>query len=915
MELERLRILIEASTGDSATQVGRLNKILEQHAGGLKLAEKAAQAAERAEKLHKAGVTQAGRAIVEAMNERKAAQAAMARELNRTDASLKKATAAEVAATLRQKALKDAIEKTNAAAARSTAVFAQVDRALAQSAQAAAGSTKGQKSLGDMFFGAMQKAFFFMSAVDRVHAALGKLYSASEEAARNNTAKMYFDDAGKSLERLQAVAKGQIADSDLIKKSNLADSMGLSSEVFERLIQVAQAASAKTGQAFDHMFDSIVLGTARSSRLLLDNLGIIVNVKQAHLEYAQELIRKGEVHGKTAREVAAALTAEGKQAAFLTAMYKATNEQVEQLNKLGQGGAAVFDRFAASMDNLKQAMMTSLLPAISWALDKLADLAERIARMKDPKAVTDRLIASGYTGGAFAGDPFAAQDPNNPVAKALARGGGMDNEEREELIDQADTALTSLVRQIEQLTAGQLNVQSMFGPRGEVTASAIEFAMAMGADAQELSKLMGRAQRLNIALKRFTNVVEKSAGDHVDFGDVGAGKGKKEKAYGLTDEAFDEGISEALKKMDADFLASIGQWNKFTENLLESLRNAAAWRIAPKPWDRRESGMLLSGGGTYQEDLANKRAEQDYYDKQGAEAIGYGATLVSGDTGAVVEMLATAIGAAAGSPGIGAAIGKLLSPFLNSMGGLTDVVMGLFNGFSLLIEHAVGPLLSTLAPLGEALQYLMAAVGKLIAAALEPLIPLLKYFFAGLAVVIDFITALIVVLGPVIGLFAELAYAFLSAGIIPLFNAFMGGGDTMVHLTETMNRFGESMIMSAIGFNNAIVAMVNNIGKFLKNDYWSTWGDKLDWDDFQVDSDEDDGKDDNTDAVNENTRALRDLAREFHNLPSGYKGNAAIYNAANREAPYVLQNPTLRNRAVEQMSENALSSRRFNPFR
>jgi hypothetical protein len=42
---------------------------------------------------------------------------------------------------------------------------------------------------------------------------------------------------------------------------------------------------------------------------------------------------------------------------------------------------------------------------------------------------------------------------------------------------------------------------------------------------------------------------------------------------------------------------------------------------------------------------------------------------------------------------------------------------------------------------------------------------------------------------------------------------------------------------------------------------------------------------DNTDAIKENTAAIRDFQREFRNLPSGFKVNAAMYRASNGVGP------------------------------
>lgn len=899
MDLEKLRILIEASTGDSATQVGRLNKVLEQHAGALKLAERAAQAAERAEKLHAAGVSQASAAVLKAAREQQQATNARISAGKTVLATMNRAAQAEARAVINRKGLNKALAETIAMSARADAVFAKVNRALAQGATTAQGAAKGQKSIGDAFFGAMQKAFFFMSAVDRVRGALTKLYGAAENAARTNTAKMYFEEAGKSLERLRAVSKGMISDADLLKKSNLADSMGLSSGVFENLIRVAQAASAKTGQSFDHMFDSIVLGTARSSRLLLDNLGIIVNVKEANRAYAREAIKNGEAHGKTVQQVVESMTAEAKQAAFLQAMYKATAGQLKELDKIGQGGAGTFDRWAAAVDNLKLQLTTQLLPAIERVLRGLTQIVDQMAYSAKASAFADKWQFGEKPIPGLGAVPFSAEEGGSPDTEAFYQNaiGAFNDLEADLLL--ASNGLLSLDNAVDPATY-------------EVTA----FAQALLEGSSGLSELPGLVTRLAQAARaleiRGTSTKPPPKIPLLDEGGGGGG-GPSEKPVdlaALSEQAHMTRIineakaieerNEALDRHEADYLAALRKEDEIRQEFLQKEAEAAdAYNVA-------KAQLQL-------EELQAQRDRLDDYKNQAAGVINGVGQAVSGETGQFVSVISTAIGALFGAPQIGEAVGGLLEPFVGNMPGLTDVVMGLYNGMILLVQHGIGPLMAALAPLGESLQNNLTAWGLLLGNLLQVVVIGLTLAVPVLGFLIDMVTALVIVLGAVVSVVeAVLTGLNIFAVLLNLFTGFSTGSDALVAFAYWADRAGETMILGAMKFNNVIVDFVRWLGDLLSNDALKEWGKKLHWEDFELPEAPDDPTPDNTEAVMENTRAVRDLAREFHNLPSGYKGNAAVYAATDPREPRFRQ--PFAGRDLSGLQQGP-ASRLFNPYR
>ncbi len=129
-------------------------------------------------------------------------------------------------------------------------------------------------------------------------------------------------DAKKIMETMIAASNGTMTQIELMKQANQALLLGLPVEKFGDMLKIAQSSAAATGQSMDYMLNSIVVGLGRGSKLMLDNLGILVDVDKANANYAETL-------GKTSE----ALTDAEKKQAFInaaleTGMHNADNAAV-----------------------------------------------------------------------------------------------------------------------------------------------------------------------------------------------------------------------------------------------------------------------------------------------------------------------------------------------------------------------------------------------------------------------------------------------------------------------------------------------------------------------------------------------------------------------------------------------------------
>ena len=118
---------------------------------------------------------------------------------------------------------------------------------------------------------------------------------AQERALRNSLTNIGQDFDG-FIAKLQQVSDSTVSTADLIRSSSTALLLGIPAEEIAALLEVARAAAVATGQETAQAFDDIARGIGRTSPLILDNLGIVVDLNRAYQDYAATV-------GKTVKEL------------------------------------------------------------------------------------------------------------------------------------------------------------------------------------------------------------------------------------------------------------------------------------------------------------------------------------------------------------------------------------------------------------------------------------------------------------------------------------------------------------------------------------------------------------------------------------------------------------------------------------
>ncbi len=170
--------------------------------------------------------------------------------------------------------------------------------------------------------------------------------------------------ADQLLSEIRRLTGGTISDFELMQKAAKATTLGIPIDKVGEFAEIARAAAAAMGESTEFMFDSIVTGTARQSKLILDNLGIIINMEQV---YKAETERLGH-----------ALSETEKKQAFMNAVIESGQDIIKDIGDTSELSSEKFAVFEASVSNLRDTIAAILAGPIGSMLISLANMADRL---------------------------------------------------------------------------------------------------------------------------------------------------------------------------------------------------------------------------------------------------------------------------------------------------------------------------------------------------------------------------------------------------------------------------------------------------------------------------------------------------------------------------------------------------------
>jgi len=207
------------------------------------------------------------------------------------------------------------------------------------------------------------------------------------QRAFNRMVAAQGEDADTFMMKMQEMSSNTVTQAEIMKRANMGMLLGLDTGSLLTFMEAATTISQATGESVSYMFESLTTGTARQSKLWLDNLGILVDLEKVNQDYADSL-------GVTTSE----LTDNQKRIAFVNAANDAAKQKLEDLGGYVVDTKSKWDKLTTAFkDNsvaLGQRLMPELDKVLTWTLenkDWMISTFQEIFQV-DTEAFGDRAV-------------------------------------------------------------------------------------------------------------------------------------------------------------------------------------------------------------------------------------------------------------------------------------------------------------------------------------------------------------------------------------------------------------------------------------------------------------------------------------------------------------------------------------------
>ena len=177
------------------------------------------------------------------------------------------------------------------------------------------------------------------------------------------------ENAALSVSKISNAVKGTMSQMDLFKQANNAMILGVTRNTDEmaEMFQIAQTLGAALGVDTPQAVESLITGIGRQSRLMLDNIGIIVKADEAYESYAKKLkITKDE------------LTDAQKKQAFFTAAMESARTKAAELGNQQLTARDQFNKFNATMSDFTDFIGEKTTPIVLSFFNSFGEALKRL---------------------------------------------------------------------------------------------------------------------------------------------------------------------------------------------------------------------------------------------------------------------------------------------------------------------------------------------------------------------------------------------------------------------------------------------------------------------------------------------------------------------------------------------------------
>jgi len=186
------------------------------------------------------------------------------------------------------------------------------------------------------------------------------------------------------LKAVQGASGNLFSIEEIANAESMIKAFGLELEVTPKLLQVIASKASKMGITTERAIDSLVVGMSRSSPKILDNLGLIINQKEATRRWR---IETGKLTGD--------LTEAEKALAFQAETMRQVNLDTGEVSESFRQSAELQAKLSDTTMRLKEKLV-ELTPAIIAAVDGLADLVDLVGFLT--RGISDELMVEAALG-------------------------------------------------------------------------------------------------------------------------------------------------------------------------------------------------------------------------------------------------------------------------------------------------------------------------------------------------------------------------------------------------------------------------------------------------------------------------------------------------------------------------------------
>jgi len=234
-------------------------------------------------------------------------------------------------------------------------------------------NAKAMNNLGLAFSTIRSKMLLFNFAMGLGVAQISKM---AKESARLQDMSRAFttlsgtgENSAVAVSKISSAVKGTMSQMDLFKQANNAMILGVTRNTDEmsEMFKIAQKLGAALGVDTAHAVESLITGIGRQSRLMLDNIGIIVKADEAYRKFADNL-------GITADK----LTDAQKKQAFFTAAMESARTKAAELGDQQLTARDQFNQFNATIEDFTSFIGEKSTPVVLNFLNNMAESLRKI---------------------------------------------------------------------------------------------------------------------------------------------------------------------------------------------------------------------------------------------------------------------------------------------------------------------------------------------------------------------------------------------------------------------------------------------------------------------------------------------------------------------------------------------------------